>query len=194
MQTTHLNPSRWMLMATLAAVLMIGGCDQNDKTAKNGNGDTGTPNGDKVALPDGLFLDTKPTDKATPVKDIKQSAKEGDEVVMRVVVGGREEPFVSQRAIMTVVSAEMKNQCKLPGDHCETPWDYCCEAPAELKANMATIQIVDADGLPLKIDLSDDARIKPASVVTVVGKVGPRPDREALVVTATGLYVEPATP
>ncbi|MDX1564738.1 MAG: hypothetical protein R3236_04985 [Phycisphaeraceae bacterium] len=176
----------------MAAVLTMGaGCGSESDKPKSGQANSSAASQKESALPADLFLDQKPEEKPASVSEIKKSAKEGDSVVMKVVVGGREKPFVSNRAIMTVVSADLENQCTEPGDSCKTPWDYCCAAPKALKENMATVQFVDGDGKPLKIDLDSVKKIKPLSVLTVVGKVGPRPDPEALVVTASGLYLEP---
>jgi len=193
MRAIRSNPSR-VAMTTIAVLIMLSGCDRQDAPASSGSDASSPAAAETVTLPDELFLETKPDAEPTPVTQVKASAKEGDEVVMRVVVGGRVEPFVSKRAIMTVVDAGMKNQCTLPSDPCETPWDYCCEAPSDLKANMATVEVVDGAGMPLKADLGGETRLEPLSTITVVGKVGPRPDPEALVVTASGIFVEPAAP
>lgn len=164
-------------------MLAIVGCGQD------------TPKGQKDSqpaaseLPAGVLLTEAPKGAAT-VTDLKKSAKEGDEIVMRVVIGGRVKPFVEKRAVMTVVDAGFENACLKPDDSCPTKWDYCCASPEELQANSATVQIIDAKGQPLAIDLNSIAKLKPLSVIVVKGKVGPRPDPGTLLVSAASLFVE----
>ena len=143
----------------------------------------------RKSLSAALFLPSAPDD-AQPIMSLKQSAEEGDEVVVRVVVGGRSEPIVKGRASAAIVDAGLYNVCLSDDDHCATPWDYCCAAPEELTANLATLQVVDDDGRVLAANLSD--HIKPLSTLTVRGVVGPRPDTQVLTINATGIYVEPA--
>ncbi len=182
----------WMVV-TVATCLAIGlvGCDNGD--APSGDGTKKTGGDDKKAtaatLPASLFLTEAPAD-AVAVPKLKESAKEGDEVTVRVVIGGRESPFVASRAIMTVVDSGLENQCLAPGDSCETPWDYCCASPEQLKPNLATVQIVDATNATLEVDLSGSDKLKAGATVVVRGVIGPRPDPDALIINATGIYVE----
>ena len=167
-------------------VLVLAGCDQGTPAPSGESDETMLQS---ATLPSGLLLAEAPTGAKT-VAELKESAKDGDQVVMHVVVGGREKPIVDNRAVMTVVDAAMKNQCTLPGDSCTTPWDYCCASPKQLKPNLATVQIVNDDGDPLAIDLAKVSGIKPLAVLVVKGEVGPRPDPGTLIVNATGFFVE----
>jgi hypothetical protein len=139
-------------------------------------------------LPAGLQLAAAPAG-AVDVKALKPAAKEGDEVVIRGRIGTLT-PFVEGYAAMTIVDPSLVpcNEMEME-DGCKTPWDYCCTAPEEITASSATIQVVGADGRPLRSDLSA-AGYKPLSWVVVKGKVGARPDPKVLVVNATGIFVE----
>ena len=139
-------------------------------------------------LPASAITAEKPGEP-TLIKDLKASAKEGDSVVVRVVIGGRAEPYVAERAIMTVVDASIEKSCDY--DECSTPWDYCCTAPEELKPHLATVQIVDAEGYPLKADLSG-AAFKPFDTIVVAGTVAARPDKQTLIINTKSVYVEKA--
>ena len=166
--------------------LALAGCDQST-SAPSGDSERKIPI--STSLPDGLLLTSAPAGAAS-VTELRQSAKEGDQVVMRVVVGGREKPIIENRSVMTVVDGDMVNQCKLPSDACKTPWDYCCASPEQLRPNLATVQIVDDEGRPLAIDLTKVSKIEPLAVLVVKGKVGPRPDPGTLIVNASGLFIE----
>ena len=164
------------------ALLTLNGCADSDDT----DADSG---GQSVSLPETLFLTAAPQG-ARSITDLKANAKEGDEVVVRAVIGGRKEPFVVNRAVMTVVAADVTNACLVEGDPCATPWDYCCVPPEQLLQNMATVQIVGPDARPLTVDLNRVGRLKPLKTVVIRGTVGPRTDPSSLVINATGIFVE----
>ena len=176
--------------AVLIAILLAAGlfgCDK-DKPASAGDSDRPTA---AAHLPAHLLLSEPPPDP-TSVAQLKQSAGEGEAVVLRGVIGGRVSPIVAGRAIMTVVEATMVNQCMVADEHCDTPWDYCCASREELQQNIATIQVVDADGNLLAADLAATPGLEPLATVTITGTVGPRPDRSALIINATGIFIEPS--
>ena len=188
MRMTHRTHLFVMKMLALALIVTLSGCDQAAPPSPKASG------GDKSVaatskLPDNVLLTEAPV-QPTPVSKLRSSAKEGDEVIMRVVVGGRVKPFVNNRAVMTVVDAGLHNVCTQPGDPCKTKWDYCCTAPEELQPHLATVQIVDNRGRPLPVDLAASSKIKPMSTLVIKGKVGPRLDPAALVVNASGIFVE----
>lgn len=142
-----------------------------------------------AALPDGLFVDAAPQG-AKNVSDVKAAAKEGDVVVVRGRVGGPA-PFVPGRAVLTVADTEKLVACSdREHDPCPKPWDYCCESKDDIAANSATIQVVGADGRPLKVGLEGAGGIEPLSFVVVEGSVGPRHDGNVLVIDARRIHVE----
>ena len=170
----------WTIMA---GVLLVAGCGDSAQTSADN--DAAAP----AALPEGLILTSAPGE-AQPIKSLKASAKQGDEVVVRGVVGGRIEPIVEGRASAAIVDAGLENPCMGEDDHCATPWDYCCSLPEDITANLATLQVVDSDGRVIAVDLSK--QMKPGTTVVVRGIVGPRPDAKVLTINATGIYIEPA--
>ena len=164
------------------ALLALNGCaDSGESDADSG--------GQSVSLPETLFLTAAPQGVQS-MTDLKANAKEGDEVVVRAVIGGRKDAFVANRAVMMVVAADVTNACLVEGDPCATPWDYCCVPPEQLLQNMATVQIVGPDARPLSVDLNGVGQLKPLNTVVIKGTVGPRTDLSALVINATGIFVE----
>jgi len=173
--------------AFAACTLLLTGCDSGQDAASDAT-DGATAS---AALPDGIILDAAP-EGAKSVSELKASAEEGDEVVVRVIVGGRMDPIVEGRASAIAIDAAVDNACTGDDDHCKTPWDYCCTPKEELNANMATVQIVDEKGRVVAADLSE--HFQPLSTLVVKGVVGPRPDANVLPINASGIYVEPNTP
>lgn len=154
------------------------GCGESGST---GTSATATP------LPASLFVDSAP-DGAQAISELKTTAKEGDEVVVRVVVGGSANPIVPGRASASIVDAGLYNKCLSEDDHCQVPWDYCCAPPEDLNPSMANLQILGEDGRVLPADLN--AQLPPLANLVVRGTVGPRPDEQVLTINATSIYIE----
>ena len=176
---------RRMLIAVavlVSAGVLAGGCEDKPVTTSNGPSKAAPAE----ALPVGLILTAAPGD-AKEVLALK-GAKAGDEVVLRGKVGGRVEPFVDGRAVFQVVDASIKSCKDLPGDKCETPWDYCCEPDVNQKS--ATVQVAGADGKPLRTGLKGVGGLQPLSEVTIKGTVVQAGEAGPLLVNATGIHVK----
>jgi hypothetical protein len=190
LETTMLNlPSvcRLILVPTLALALAAGACSKEQPPAK----EAGTS--DKAAavkVPDSLFLASAPAD-AKQIKATKPTLKKGDKVVLIGRIAGSVTPFVSNRASFTLADTALK-ACgeENPEDHCKTPWDFCCEPREVVTANTVTVQVVDAEGRPLKTGLEGVKGLKNLATVTAVATVATA-EGGAVVVNATGLYVKP---
>lgn len=132
------------------------------------------------------LLESEPAD-AQSVSQVKATAKEGDHVVVRARIGGRAEPITEGSPVFTIMDLSIAHCGENPGDGCPTPWDYCCETPETIKTNAATVQVVDAEGQPVKTSLSA-AGLQALDEVILVGSVGPRASEEVLTIAATGVY------
>ena len=141
-------------------------------------------------LPEAIFLADAPNKEVSNVSTLKATAKEGDTVAIKVVVGGRDKIYVPNRAVFTVIDAKLNNPCTSEGDSCPTPWDYCCTPAEEKLPNMATVQIVGDDNRPLAVDLSFVENLKPLNTLIVLGTIGPRENKETLLINADGIYID----
>jgi hypothetical protein len=103
------------VLAALAESTMVD-CGRSDDTKEA----TGSGGASAASLPVNLFLTAAPGDLVT-IKRVKEQARVGDEVVVRVVVGGEMKVFVDGRAIVKVIDTEMKNLCLSPSKSCKTP-------------------------------------------------------------------------
>lgn len=104
---------------------------------------------------------------AVAVGEARQSAKDKDEVVLVGRIGGSVEPFVDGLAAFTIVDPKVP-YCS-DDEGCPTPWDYCCEQD-QVKENIATIKVVDANGKPVAKDARELLGVKELNVVVVQGK------------------------
>jgi hypothetical protein len=180
--------SRFVSLGVLAAAALAvaAGCD--DKSATKSSG--GSASAPAEPLPAGLMVEKAP-DNARDVADVRTSAGDGEEVVVRGRVGGSEKPFVEGRAAFTLVDLAVATCDKAGSMHnCPTPWDYCCDDPKDLVAKSVTVQVVGPAGQPLRASLEGASGLKPMSEVAVKGKVKKSPDGKAIVVNATELFVK----
>jgi len=141
-----------------------------------------------AALPAGLFVDEAPSGGRS-VADLKADKRATGEVVIHGRIGGRKQPFVDGAAVFLLADAGMKSCAELHGDACRTPWDYCCEPRESLAAKTATIQIVGADGKPLRADLAGQQGMSPLAELTIAGEVAQR-DGGTLVINARTIHVK----
>ena len=171
----------------IALVAFVIGCDDRDTGAHQA---TPTPAqaSSADALPANLVVPEAPAG-ARDVVTLKKEAKAGDEIVVRGRVGGSVSPFVDGRASLQLIDTSLKACGEGTAmDDCKTPWDYCCDDPKEVAAHSASVQVVGADGKPLRVGLQGVGGLKPLSVVTVKGTVAKAPD-SGLVVNATAIHV-----
>lgn len=156
--------------------------------SESGDGSGATSSTGASAAPTWLLASAP--ENPSGVTSLKESANEGDEVVMRGVIGGRIDALSETSAVFVLIDESVHNPCTdNEDDHCPTPWDYCCSAPAELIANNATVQLVDNAGAPLAIDLRQHG-IEPLDHVIVIGTVAARPTPQVLTVKAKAIYRE----
>ncbi len=172
--------SLWVtfVLAALAISTMIG-CKKSD--------DAGSAS--TVSLPASLFLAAAPGEPVA-VKQVKAQAQEGDEVIVRVVVGGEVNVFVKGRAIVKVIDTEMKNLCLSPDDSCKTPWDYCCSTTEELQPHRAMVRVMDDEDKTLKVGLKNAGQIEELKTLVVKGVAAKGSDEKNLIINARGIYVE----
>jgi hypothetical protein len=170
------------LAFALGLALLISACGQksnNDATAS-----TETNPLERIQL-----LDTKPS-SALAVKAAREQLKPGDQAVVFGQIGGAEEPFFQGYAGFILADTDILFCNETGDDHCPTPWDACCEDPDKLKSSRASVQFVDAGGLPLATSLQGYAGLEPLRKVVVTGTVASSSTPENLIIEARGLYLE----
>ena len=141
-----------------------------------------------VKLPDGLVTRGEPS--GTNVAACKASAKQGETVTVVGRIGGSRMPFANDVAAFTIVDPSLKSCADgTDPDHCNTPWDYCCEDREAMKRGMATIEFADAQGVPLGFPVRGASGLEPLATVAVTGVVVEKNDAGLMVVRATKVVV-----
>lgn len=134
-----------------------------------------------ASLPASLFLKAAPPN-AIGVNEARKTAEEGKPIVMRGRIGGAAKPIADKYAMFLVTDLNIV-LCK---DGCV---DFCHIPREQLLTNMATIQVVDNSGRPLKVPIEGVNGLKPLTEVVVQGTVSKR-DNNFLVVNAHNIFVE----
>ncbi len=142
-----------------------------------------------VAPPAELFVTDRPSD-APGVTKAKASTSIGDSIRFLARVGGRPEPFVNGHAIFVAADTALVS-CELMGDedHCDIPWDYCCEDMTSLRNGTVTIRLVDESGRPLRASAEGMGGLEKSKFILVEGVVHDRNDDGVFVVDATQVWV-----
>ena len=171
---------RYLLpVALFLAMAAFAGCGKKDNAAQ--------PEA-SASLPDGFILKAAP-EKPLSVLEAKAAAKDGERITITGRVGGTKRAINDTRALFTIADTTLLACDSMgAGDHCPTPWDYCCEDPDKLKAGLATIKVVGADGKPLAVNLTNALGLKPLQTAVITGIAEIRADDGALVIRADGIF------
>lgn len=177
------------LGAALLAVALTAGCGEKKQgatsTAPSG---AGAP---ALAL-ETVVVQEENVPDAVPVGTAKPAVKQGDTVTVLGRIGGSVNPFNRNRAVFTIVDPKIPTCGEgHDPDHCSTPWDYCCEPPESLRANVATIEIAGPDGKPLTFSVQGMRGLEPMATITVTGTVVEHNDQGVFLVRAEKIHVNP---
>ena len=172
----------YRMVAPLFALGLVVGCGTGgeDSTADVG----GAPSEPKSSE---YVLATEPQG-AKGVREVREAAADGDDVVVVGRIGGAAEPFLDGYAGFTIVDASVKHCGELHDDGCPTPWDFCCSPPEELDGARALVKLVDAQGRTVKGDAQALVPVKELNTVVVRGKAR-RDEAGNLTVEARGIHV-----
>ncbi len=132
------------------------------------------------------LLDDEP-EGALDVIKVRETAADGDEVVMVGRIGGSSNPWIEGRAAFSIVDGSLKACSDIPGDECPKPWDYCCETT--LPTSKALVKVVDDSGSIVVADARRLLNVEELSTVVVTGKAQ-RDDAGNLTVLAHGIFVK----
>ena len=149
-----------------------------------------TPSTEPNAL-ESVFKSSPPAE-AVSVGSLRETAKPGESVTFTGQILGAHDVFMEDRAVMIVGDPTRITACNaIPGDGCETPWDVCCDDPDVIKQSIVTVQVLDANGQPIKNGLKGQNGLTELSTVTVSGTVSDTSNDENMVVEAKTIVVEP---
>jgi hypothetical protein len=127
--------------------------------------------------------------KAADVITTREKAKDKEDVVVVGRIGGRSNPWVKGAAAFSIVDTSLKACNEIPGDKCETPWDYCCEANLP-KATLLVTIVDETTGQTVKQDARELLKAHELQTVVVEGKA--RRDKAGNVsIAASKVFIRP---
>jgi hypothetical protein len=157
--------------------LVLAACSPADEVAKQDVANASD-------LGESLFIEPAPKG-ALSVAEGRVQLAPGDEAVIEGQIGGVLEPFLSGYVGFVLADTEVVFCNEMSeADHCETPWDACCEDSDQLKARRISVQFVDAEGNPLEGDVQSLTTLKALDHVAVIGTVAETSTPENMIVNA----------
>src|SRR6056297_2394805 len=163
----------------LGLLTLATGCA--DKPVAGTGGTPQEPGVDAVS-----YLAEREPEGAIPVGQARQGVKDQQPITVVGLIGGSTAPFVDGLAAFTIFRPKVPH---LPaGEGCPTPWDYCCRQD-EVKQNIATVKLVDANGQPVNQDARALLGVQELSTVVVEGQAQ-RDEAGNLSVAAERVFVK----
>lgn len=173
METTSNRTAR--LATALVAAAALVACapsapDASDGGAEATGGDAASAesassgDAETSGMPASLWSN-EPLAGAVDVVDLRESAKDGDQVVLR----GTLQDF-GRSATFRLVEDSLLDCSEKHDDVCPTPWDYCCEDPTRLRSLTVNVEFLDGE-FPAAWTLDGEHGLDHLSEVTVAGVV-----------------------
>ncbi|MEW6351170.1 MAG: hypothetical protein AB1646_19100 [Thermodesulfobacteriota bacterium] len=134
------------------------------------------------SLPSDLFVAQAPQN-ALGVGEARKGAQEGKQIVVKGRIGGIAQPIANKYAIFLLVDLGLA-PCE---DACGN--NFCRIDQGTLMANLATVQVVDSGGRPLKVSMAGMNGLKPLVPVVVQGTVAKK-DANVLIINARRIFVD----
>lgn len=179
MKTSHLIP--------LLAALSLSSCDKKVVSTDGAE----ILNSQNSALST-YFVDEAPAD-AIQISEARKNPEVGKKITVFGEVMGRTDPIAQGSALVTLGDPTQLTPCnRNPDDECETPWDNCCDT--NIKENIATIQLVDASGRPLKESMRGVHGLKELSYLIVTGTIAEGSNEKNLIINADKIHVAVESP
>lgn len=180
-------PNPPLALPTLVALItLLGGC-ADQSPPETGSTENATAVVESVGL-DAYLLATKP-EGAISVTEARVQAQPGEPIVVTGQIGAVMHPFGEHFATLVLGDTGIL-YCDEMGDddHCETPWDACCEDPDKIAVGRASVQLVSADGQPVPGSLRSVGGLSELDHIVVAGTVDSSSTPENLIINASGIY------
>jgi hypothetical protein len=172
---------RWLGgVVIVGGLIWITGCGSGSKPDANAT----TPPPPAAAK---LLLSTEPVG-AKNIVEIREQAKDKDEVVLVGRIGGDRDPWVEGMAAFKITDLSCVPCNERPGDDCKFPWDYCCEDNEKMKKSVAMVQIVDDHGKVIAEDAKKSLGFKELQTIVIQG-IAERDKDNNLTVNAKKVFI-----
>jgi len=166
-----------ILMAAFAASLLSGCGGSSTATSSQ------STKAEAVKLDPSLVLAEEPAEPLG-VAEVREKAKDGDEVVVAGWIAGSKQPIIEGRAAFTIVDLS------LPPMKCaEIPYSFCCMPKQVLLPKLVLVKFVDEQGKTILKDARGLLGIKEGATVVIRGHAKCTEEGELAAILGSGLYV-----
>ena len=145
--------------------LLIASCEYDNHTHSSEKSIV-ADNSIKANLP-ANFISQESLGEAISVLEARKRNEADQLLVIQGFIGGMVEPFTQSRALFVLGDESIKTCDKIPGDHCPTPWDACCEDRKKLIDGSITVRLVDNQGQILQGTLKNVMGIEAGKIIKV---------------------------
>jgi hypothetical protein len=122
------------------------------------------------------------------VKEARETAKPGEEIVVTGRIAGAKHPFSGEYATLILADDSLRTCDRIPGDTCPTPWDACCVESETIQASRLLVQLLGEDGLPIEASMKGVRGLKELEEITVVGSVDPASTSDNMILNAVKIH------
>jgi hypothetical protein len=166
-----------MLVAAFA-VSLLSGCGGSSTATSSQSAQA-----EVVKLDPSLVLAEEPAEILS-VAEVREKAKDGDEVVVAGWIAGSKQPIIEGRAAFTIVDLS------LPPMKCaEIPYSFCCMPKETLLPKVVLVKFVDEQGKTILKDARGLLGIKEGATVVIRGHAKCTEEGDVTAVLANGLYL-----
>jgi hypothetical protein len=171
-------------IAVLLLIVCISSCSGDSKDGQQTDSTARTSNENLFA---GMVLAEKP-DGAIPLREALAEGTFDQEVV----VSGKVGEITPGYAAFRLFDYSLQD-CNREGDHCKTPWDYCCESSDRIRDGSVFVEFKDDRERMIKADIINFRDIYHLAKVDVKGLLS-RDESGNIFLTATGIHVHEKSP
>ena len=173
------------VFVSILLALTLVACNGGD-TQENPPSSTDTS---KPADPIETFFSESAIPEARALGEVLKTAQPGETVRVTGQIGGTVKPFGEDFAIFMLADESLTfcNEMAVP-DHCPTPWDACCEPPEKLRKNRTVVQLSNAAGEVIPVDLKGRQGLQELKRITLEGTLVQREDDGSFFIEGKRIY------
>ena len=112
------------------------------------------------------------------------------DLIVNGFIGGLRRPFATHRASFVLADESLERCDEIDDDHCNTPWDVCCEDRNKVMLGTLTVQFTDTNGSVLRGNIQNIHRLRPGIGIQIHGKVAKESLPNAMVINASKFMIK----
>ena len=111
------------------------------------------------------------------------------ELVVNGFIGGLRKPFATHHATFVLADETLERCDEVDDDHCNTPWDVCCEDRNKIMLGTLTVQFTDTNGSVLHGNIQNIHGLRSGIGIQIHGKVAKESLANAMVINASKFMI-----